>query len=38
MTVAREDKMIDIGYQKTKEFFDSHPPFYRDFLGRRNSI
>lgn len=38
LTKEEKDKMIEIGYEKTKEYFDSHPPFYRDYTGRRNSI
>jgi NTE family protein len=38
LSKEEKDKMINTGYTKTNEYFDSHPPLYREFLGRRNSI
>jgi predicted acylesterase/phospholipase RssA len=38
LSKKEKDEIIEIGYQKTKEYFDLHPPFYRKYTGRRNSI
>lgn len=38
LSKEEKDKMIEIGYEKTKEYFDANPPFYREYSGRRNSI
>jgi NTE family protein len=38
LSKEEKDKIIDLGYKITNEYFNLHPPFYRNFTGRRNTI